>query len=144
MYRGKTLLLATGVARYHPTVDGDWRPCLAYAGKCNVYYCPDCKAPEIEGKATLVVGVGSSRGAVGTARHLLAHAPKRLALLLTGERALAEPHQEWAQTHGVPVYAGEIRALVGRKACLETSGGPCGGERTCTILGSSRFPTGSC
>ncbi len=119
VYRGRTLLLATGVARYHPTVDGDWRPCLAYAGKCNVYYCPDCEAPEIEGKATLVVGVGTSRGAVGTAKHLLAHAPKRLALLLTGGRALAEPHREWARAHGVPVYAGEIRELVGRKGCLE-------------------------
>ena len=54
-YHGKTLLLATEVARYHPMVNGDWRVCLACAGRCDPYYCPDCEAPELTGKQTLVV-----------------------------------------------------------------------------------------
>ena len=32
-YTAKTILLATGIARYHPTIDGDYKQCLAYAAK---------------------------------------------------------------------------------------------------------------
>lgn len=118
-YACKTLLLATGVARYHPTVDGDYRACLAYAGKCNVYYCPDCEAPEIEGKKTLVIGVGKSRGAVGTARHLWDHSAD-LMFLLTGEDDLRETDRAWIAERKLPVYQGEIKQFVGRKGCLES------------------------
>lgn len=117
-YTGRTLLLATGVARYHPMIDGDYRPCLAYAGKCNMYYCPDCEAPEIEGKKTLVIGVGRSRGVVGTARHLYDHS-KDLVFLLTGEDDLREEDLEWIRQREIPVYRGAIGKLVGQKGCLE-------------------------
>ena len=52
-FRGRTLLLATGVARYHPLVDGDYTPCFHYAGKGNLFYCSDCEAPEVRGKDTM-------------------------------------------------------------------------------------------
>ncbi|HEY3367863.1 MAG TPA: NAD(P)/FAD-dependent oxidoreductase [Symbiobacteriaceae bacterium] len=118
-YAGRTLLLATGVARYHPTVDGDYRPCLAYAGKCNLYYCPDCEAPEIAGKRTLVIGVGKSRGAVGTAKHLYEHS-QDLLLLLTGEDDLREADRAWIAARHLPLYQGDIQKLTGHKGCLES------------------------
>lgn len=114
----RTLLLATGVARYHPTIDGDYQACLKYAGKCNLFYCPDCEAPEIEGKRTLVVGVGKSRGAVGTAKHLFEHSP-HLSFLMTGEDNLTEDDRRWLEERALPVYWGSIKELVGRKGCLE-------------------------
>lgn len=118
-FTGKTLLLATGVARYHPTVDGDYRPCLAYAGKVNMYYCPDCEAPEIAGKRTLVIGVGKSRGAVGTAKHLYDHSTDLL-LLLTGEDDLRDSDRAWLSERHIPLYKGEIRELKGRRGRLES------------------------
>ncbi len=117
-YTGKTLLLATGVARYHPTVQGDYKPCLAYAGKCNMYYCPDCEAPEIAGKKTVVIGVSKSRGAVGTAKHLYDH-EQNLTLLLTGEDNLREEDIAWIEERGLPVYRGQIREIVGKRGCVE-------------------------
>jgi thioredoxin reductase (NADPH) len=114
----RTLLLATGVARYHPTVDGDYKQCLAYAGKCNVFYCPDCEAPEIEGKSTLIIGVGRSRGAVGTARHLYDH-NRDLRLLLTGEDDLRETDRAWLSERNLPIVYGEIGRFVGKRGCLE-------------------------
>src|SRR6202035_3437702 len=54
-WRARTLLLATGVARYHPTVDGDFTPCFEYAGKGNLYYCTDCEGPQLAGKDTIVI-----------------------------------------------------------------------------------------
>ncbi|MFZ5822806.1 MAG: NAD(P)/FAD-dependent oxidoreductase [Bacillota bacterium] len=91
---------------------------LAYAGKCNLYYCPDCEAPEIEGKKTLVIGVGRSRGAVGTARHLYDHS-RDLALLLTGEDDLRESDLAWIEERGIPVYRGGVSRFIGKKGCLE-------------------------
>src|SRR4051812_35861009 len=62
-WQAKTVLLATGVARFHPTVDGDFTPCFAYAGKGNLFYCTDCEGPEIVGKDTLVIGAGPAEWA---------------------------------------------------------------------------------
>ena len=117
-FSGKTLLLATGVARYHITIEGDYRQCMRYAGKCNLFYCPDCEAPEVEGKRTLVIGVGSSAGAVGTARHLYEHSQK-LELLLTGETELSEKNRAWLEHHDIPVHQGSVAAFEGKKGCLD-------------------------
>jgi thioredoxin reductase (NADPH) len=104
-WRARTLLLATGVARYHPTVDGDFTPCLAYAGKGTMFYCPDCEAPEIAGKDTVVIAVGAADAGAALALGLTRYT-RRLRLLLTGdlqgvpawprEAALADPQGESA------------------------------------------------
>lgn len=117
VYQAKTLLLATGVARYHPTVDGDYTQCLRYAGKCNLYYCPDCEAPEIEGKKTLVIGTGSSAGAVATAKHLFEHS-KDLSILLTSSQTIKEEHQAWLDAHKIELRQAEIAEFQGHKGCL--------------------------
>ena len=118
VFKGKTLLLATGVARYHPTVDGDYKQCLKYAGKCNMYYCPDCEAPEVEGKDTLVIGTGSAGGAVGTAKHLAEHSQK-LRLLLTTSAELSAEHENWLSAQGIEVYKSEIAGFEGKKGCVD-------------------------
>ncbi len=70
-YWGKTLLFATGVARKHPQVGGDWRKWLPYAGKKSIcFYCPNCEAPETAGKNILVVNVGTVRSALHVARSI--------------------------------------------------------------------------
>lgn len=111
-----TLLLATGVARYHPTVDGDYRPCFKYAGKGNLFYCPDCEAPEIRGKKTIVIGVGGPNGAAGMAIGLSRYSAD-LSVLLTnreGAEGLTAERRGQLEAKGIPVSTGSIRGLIGQ------------------------------
>ena len=112
-FRGRTLLLATGVARYHPLVDGDYSPCFHYAGKGNLFYCSDCEAPEIRGKDTIVIGVGSTDSAAGMALGLSRYTD-RLRVLATTEPELPERHAEKLRAKGIEVIPGKIQRLVGR------------------------------
>lgn len=110
-WRGRTLLLATGVSRYHPTVDGDFTPCFAHAGKGNLYYCADCEGPELFGRDTIVIGTGPADRAAATAVGLSRYTEK-LRLLLTGDSA---PSESWAarlDERHIPVLQGEIHQLV--------------------------------
>lgn len=110
-WRGRTLLLATGVARYHPTVDGDFTPCFAHAGKGNLFYCTDCEGPELFGRDTIVVGTGPADWAAATTVSLSRYTDK-LRLLLTGGRDLAEPWAARLRERGIPVLEGEIHKLI--------------------------------
>jgi thioredoxin reductase (NADPH) len=116
-WRGKTLLLATGIARYHPLVDGDFAPCFAYAGKGSLFYCSDCEAPEIVGKDTIVIGVGPADNAAGMAVGLSRYTD-RLRVLATADPALSEPRAEQLRQKGIPVVTGTIRRLIGEKRHL--------------------------
>ncbi|MEA2692957.1 MAG: thioredoxin reductase, partial [Acidobacteriota bacterium] len=112
-WRAKTVLLATGVARFHPTVDGDFTPCFAYAGKGNLYYCTDCEGPEIVGKETVVIGAGPAEWAATLALGLTRYTP-HIRVLATGEDTAISPHRaEQLAERGIPVLKGEIKALVG-------------------------------
>jgi thioredoxin reductase (NADPH) len=116
-WRARTLLLATGVARYHPTVDGDFTPCLAYAGKGTMFYCPDCEAPEVEGKDTVVIAVGTA-AAGATLALALTRYTRRLRLLLTGDDELGEWRAGQLAAAGIPVVTGTIHRLLGDKRSL--------------------------
>jgi thioredoxin reductase (NADPH) len=116
-WHGRTLLLATGVARYHPTVDGDFAPCFAYAGKGNLFYCSDCEAPEIVGKDTVVIGVGPAEAAAGMALGLSRYTD-RLRVLATAEPAISEPRAAQLRQKGIVVLHGAIRRLIGAKRRL--------------------------
>jgi len=134
-WRARTLLLATGVARHHPTVDGDHTPCLAYAGKGTVYYCPDCEAPEVAGRDTLVIGSGTADAAAALALGLTRYT-RRLRVLLTGDATHAVPATDVTATAagadsglseerarqlaaaGIPVTAGAIVRLLGERRAL--------------------------
>lgn len=113
-WRARTLLLATGVARYHPLVDGDFTPCFAYAGKGNLFYCTDCEAPEIRGKDTIVIGVGPADRAAGMALGLSRYTD-RLRVLATADPTLSERNAERLRQKGIEVIPGEIQRLVGGK-----------------------------
>ncbi len=117
-YRARTILLATGIARYHPTINGDYKACLAYAAKCNMFYCPDCEAPEIANKDTLVIGTGTSAGAIGTAKHLWLHT-KTLELLLTSDSEISEQNQKWLAENKIRLHRAKIAELEGKKGCLD-------------------------
>jgi thioredoxin reductase (NADPH) len=110
-WRGRTLLLATGVARYHPTVDGDFTPCFAHAGKGNLFYCADCEGPELFGRDTIVIGTGPADWAAATAVGLSRYTGK-LRLLLTGGRDLSPPWAGRLHERNIPVLEGEIRKLI--------------------------------
>src|SRR3954464_536617 len=116
-WRGRTLLLATGVARYHPTVDGDFSPCFAYAGKGNLFYCSDCEGPELFGRDTIVIGTGPADWAaamgVGLSRYT-----GRIRVLLAGGRDLSEPWAARLREKSLPVVTGEIQRLIGEKRNL--------------------------
>lgn len=119
-FRGRTLLLATGVARYHPLVDGDYTPCFHYAGKGNLFYCSDCEAPEIRGKDTIVIGVGSTDSAAGMAMGLSRYTDRLriLATEATTEPALPARHAEKLKEKGIEVIPGKIQRLVGEDQAL--------------------------
>ncbi|TFG34566.1 NAD(P)/FAD-dependent oxidoreductase [Candidatus Thorarchaeota archaeon] len=66
-YHAKLLLIATGTARKHPRVNGQWRGWLPVANVGNgSFYCPDCEAPLCKDKKVLVVNAGT----VGSALHV--------------------------------------------------------------------------
>ena len=127
-WRGRTVLLATGVARYHPTIDGDFRPCFHYAGKGNLFYCPDCEAPLAQDKPSVVIAVGSADGAAGMALGLTRYSSS-MTLVLTGDRELSAPLRRRLAEKEVEVVEGAIEGLVGaagrkgRLQALELEGG---------------------
>lgn len=118
-WKSKTLLLATGVARYHPTVDGDFTVCFKYAGKGNMFYCPDCEAPEIKGKDTVIIGAGPADWAAGMAAGLSRYSD-RLRVLLTDGTDLSERSATRLDELGIPVTAGRIKELEGKPGALKT------------------------
>jgi len=119
-WRGRTVLLATGVARYHPLVDGDFTPCFTYAGKGNLFYCPDCEAPEIVGKDTIVIAAGNA----GDTEHAavmalgLSRYTDRLRILATGDPAVSEHRAERLRQKSIAVIPGAIKRLIGDKRQL--------------------------
>ena len=116
-YGAKTLLLATGVARHHPLVNGDYQPWLKYAAKGNTYYCPDCESPELLGRDIVVIGVGGASGAISVSRPLLEFA-SRVRVLLTGGTELSP---EWERTRaelGLEVMRGRIADIEGSKGIV--------------------------
>ncbi len=117
-WRGKTLLLATGVARHHPTVDGDYRPCFKYAGKGNLYYCPDCEAPLITDRKTVVIGTSSANGAAGMAFGLRRYT-EDLRILVTNDSELDSERAARLEELSIPLSRGEISGLIGQKGRLE-------------------------
>jgi thioredoxin reductase (NADPH) len=110
-WRGRTLLLATGVARYHPTVDGDFTPCFAHAGKGNLFYCTDCEGPELFGRDTIVIGAGPADWAASMAVGLSRYTEK-LRVLLTGGHDLSEHWATRLRERDIPVLEGEIHELI--------------------------------
>ncbi len=116
-WQGKTLLLATGVARYHPTVDGDFRPCFAYAGKGNMFYCPDCEAPLIKNKSTVVIGTGPADWAAAMAVGLSRYT-KKLRVLLTSDTEMTPHRSDQLKAKGIEVLVGTLKELKGKKGML--------------------------
>jgi thioredoxin reductase (NADPH) len=81
--RAKTLVFATGIARKHPTVKGEWRKWLPYAAKNEIsYYCPDCETPLTKDKDILIVNVSTVNDTLYFARCLAPFA-KRVRIFQT-------------------------------------------------------------
>ena len=111
-WKARTLLLATGVARYHPTVDGDYTVCFKYAGKGNMFYCPDCEAPEVTGKDTVVIGVGPADWASGMAVGLSRYTD-RLRVLVTSNTKLSQKNAAKLAELNIAVLRGQLAHLEG-------------------------------
>ena len=117
-YGAKTLLLATGVARHHPLVGGDYQPWLKYAAKGNTYYCPDCESPELLGRDIVVIGVGDAAGAIGVSNPLLEFA-SRVRVLLTGGMELTPEWESKREALGLEVMMGRIASVEGAKGIVK-------------------------
>ncbi|MFW9935881.1 MAG: NAD(P)/FAD-dependent oxidoreductase [Candidatus Thorarchaeota archaeon] len=79
----KTVVFATGIARKHPKVDGDWKKWLPYAGKDDIsFYCPDCDSPQATGNDVIVVNAGTVNSAIHVARCITPFA-KRIRIFMT-------------------------------------------------------------
>jgi thioredoxin reductase (NADPH) len=115
----KSILLATGVARYHPDIEGNHRVCFKYAGKGNMYYCPDCEAPEIRDKDTILIGSIGANAAAGMAIGLSSYTD-RLRVLLTAGTELSERYSKKLEELGIQVQIGKIKELVGPSGALRS------------------------
>ncbi len=109
LFNAKTIVLATGIARKHPKVDGDWKKWLPFAAKDHMsYYCPDCDSPQTYGKDILIVNAGTANSALHVARSIQPFA-KRIRIFMTedgyapftkeAESILNQSGFEW--THGL-------------------------------------------
>ncbi|MHA2405411.1 MAG: NAD(P)/FAD-dependent oxidoreductase [Candidatus Hermodarchaeia archaeon] len=105
----KTIILATGISRKHPKVDGDWKQWLPYAAKDHMsYYCPDCDSPLTKGKDIIIVNAGTAKSALHVARCIKPYA-KRIRIFMTEdgyapftkefETILSQSGFDW--THGL-------------------------------------------
>ncbi len=117
-YEAKTIVLATGVARYHPLIDGEYEPFLKYAAKGNTYYCPDCESPELLGKNIVVIGVAGANSAVSEAAPLAEFA-KSVRLLLTGGTEFKPEFEAKRQKLNLEVIEGQIAAVDGAKGIVK-------------------------
>ncbi len=116
-HQAKTLLFATGVARHHPLVGGEYEPFLKYAAKGNSYYCADCESPELLGKHIVVIAVGSANSAVAEALPLLEFAAS-IRLLLTADTALKTEYEAKRSEHKLEVIAGQISSIEGSRGMI--------------------------
>jgi thioredoxin reductase (NADPH) len=117
-FEAKTILLATGVARYHPLIAGEYEPFLKYAAKGNTYYCPDCESPELLGKDIVVIGVAGANSAVAEAAPLAEFA-KSVRLLLTGGTEFKPEYEAKRQALNLEVIEGQIAAVDGAKGIVK-------------------------
>ncbi len=102
-YRGKTLLLATGIMDRFPDLPG-LKPCLGL----TVYVCPDCDGYEIKGRRTIVLGSGD----VGANMALLLSYWTREIVYVNHERKQTSPEVERKlQEEGFECYTEEIDSV---------------------------------
>ncbi len=116
-HQAKTLLFATGVARYHPLVNGEYEPFLKYATKGNSYYCPDCESPELLGKHIVVIAVGSANSAIAEALPLLEFAAS-IRLLLTAGTEFRADYQAKRLEYKLEVIVGQISSIEGSRGMI--------------------------
>ena len=116
-HQAKTVLLATGVARYHPLVDGQYEPFLKYAAKGNTYYCADCESPELLGKHIVVIGVGGANSAVAESLPLLEFAAS-VRLLLTGGTEIKPEYEVKRAQHNLEILNGSIASIEGSRGAI--------------------------
>jgi len=111
-WESAALLLATGVARYHPTVDGDFQVCFKYAGKGNLFYCLDCEGPETKDKDTVVIGTGPADWAAGMAVGLSSYTDQ-MRVVFTGGTDLSSHWAAKLKELGIETAAGKLKELEG-------------------------------
>jgi len=101
-YHAKLLLIATGTARKHPKVNGQWRGWLPVANVGNgAFYCPDCEAPLCKGKEVLIVNVGT----VGSALHVgnsLTRFTDKIQILMTEDAYVPIESQDLSKLDSSP------------------------------------------
>ena len=94
--KAKTIVFATGIARKHPKVRGDWRRWLRYSAKNQIsYYCPECEAPLTVGKDILIVNASSVDSAIYFARRVQSFA-KRTRIFMTEDSYIPFKEQDRA------------------------------------------------
>ncbi|GEM46110.1 NAD(P)/FAD-dependent oxidoreductase [Deinococcus cellulosilyticus] len=115
-YHARTLLIATGITRHHPLIDGDYRTWLPYAGKGNTFYCPDCEAPALLGKHVVVIESVKLKAALSTAKRIMEFAATVRVLLTDGADAA---HPETYLDDSCEVIQGNITAVEGENGVVE-------------------------
>jgi thioredoxin reductase (NADPH) len=125
----RTLVFATGIARKHPLVKGDWRNWLPFAGKNEIsYYCPDCEAPLTSGKDIIIVNAGTVNSALYIAKCIQPYAKKiRIFMTEDGYIPFTKKEKEGLDNSGYDWVSGFIDEIKiekpGKKQQLVTASG---------------------
>jgi thioredoxin reductase len=132
-FRGRKLMLATGVVDALPSLDGFWE----FYGR-SVFHCPYCDGWEVRDQPLAVYGQSDERGG-GLALELLLWS-RDVVLCTDGPSALTPPYRKRLARHGVALREERIARLEGRDGILErivfTAGRPL--ERRALFFASPR------
>ncbi|SDJ01616.1 NAD(P)/FAD-dependent oxidoreductase [Natribacillus halophilus] len=101
-YRGKKLLLATGVTDANPFPELE--PCFGM----SVYICPDCDGYEVKGRNTLILGSGNAGARMA---HEIAPWTDQLTYVNHGDQALAVNEKKKLSDAGIRLYEGNIECV---------------------------------
>ncbi len=103
-FRGRTLLLATGVLDRFPDVPG-LIPCLGR----SIYVCPDCDGYEVKERRTVVLGSGDSGASMA---RTLTYWTDQMTYINHEQKPIHPKKQQFLAANGVEVISTPIQEII--------------------------------
>ncbi|HKQ36574.1 MAG TPA: NAD(P)/FAD-dependent oxidoreductase [Verrucomicrobiae bacterium] len=111
-YRGKKLLLATGIFHIPPDIEGVTE-CLGH----SMFFCKDCDGYRVQDKHIAIYGAGNE--AVRYALGMLVYSAT-VVIVTNGHRISWDArHAAWLEEHHIPVFKEPIRSVDHRERQIE-------------------------
>ncbi len=111
-YKGRKLLLASGVRDILPKVEG-----IAECWGISVLHCPYCHGYEVKNEKTILIANGT---AAFEAAKVISHWTKDLIILTNGKSKLKPDQLDLLELRGIPVVESRVRSLVHQNGKVNT------------------------